>query len=81
MSTVTVTAQDVANGRHEGTVIVLQGTDPDTGECIVFAGAARPMSELMSGVIADGEATAELEAWQILARLHPCPRASQENRS
>jgi hypothetical protein len=65
---VTITAQDAETARFEGTVIVLTGT-ADDGSRVTFAGDRRPMNELGDAVLADGEATAEVESWQVLSTV------------
>ena len=69
---VTVTPANVVNARQDGNLIVLSGTDAETGDHILWAGDARPVGSLIEGVLADGEATAELAGWQVLARLNGC---------
>jgi hypothetical protein len=68
--TVTVTAADAVNARYEGTITVLGGTDNQTGNYILWAGDSRPVGILLAAVQDEGEATAELAPWQVLARLN-----------
>lgn len=63
---VTVTTEDARTIREEGSVITVTGTDDETGARVTFAGDHRPMQHLFDGVLADGEATAEVESWQVL---------------
>ena len=42
----TVTVDDFATASPEGTIIVLTGTDVDTGDLVTFAGDFRPVHHL-----------------------------------
>ena len=62
---VTITRDDLAYARDEGTVIVMTGTGPD-GEQVTFGGDRRAVEALAEGVYAEGEATAVVEPHQVL---------------
>ncbi|HEY2638941.1 MAG TPA: hypothetical protein VGI66_03530 [Streptosporangiaceae bacterium] len=62
---ITVTTEDVAEARNEGTVTMITGTRED-GERVLFAGDWRAIDGLCDAVMAEGEIQAEVEAWQIL---------------
>jgi hypothetical protein len=67
LTEILVTRPDLATATHEGSVIVLTGTDQVTSARVTFAGDARLMVDLIDGVAADGEASASVESWQILS--------------
>lgn len=74
MTEITITSDDLETVVNEGleglgTVLVLTGTDTATGQRVTFAGDARPMSDLINGVLFSGSETASVESWQILRRL------------
>jgi hypothetical protein len=50
------------------TVYTFLGTDPETGENIVFAVDHRPAQAIIDAVEAEGEITVEVEDWQILGK-------------
>lgn len=50
------------------TVTRFVGTDWETGENIVFAVDHRFVGTIVATVLRDGEATVEVEAWQILGK-------------
>ena len=67
-SQILVTTADARKAHFDGSVVVLEGTDTERGEHVVFAGDPRPTAGLLDGVAAEGEAWATVEAWQILFR-------------
>jgi len=70
---VTVTTEDLVHVSDEGTVWVMEGTDTETRDRVRFASDWRAAQAF--GIAADeGEATAEVEEWQVLDRI-PCRRA------
>lgn len=62
---VTVTAEDLDTARNEGSVLLVTGTTED-GTRVRFAGDHRPMAGFLAVVEDEGEATAEVESWQVL---------------
>lgn len=71
---VTVTAEDLVHVSDEGTVWVMTGTDTETRDRVRFASDWRAAQAFGEAVDTEGEATAEVESWQVLERT-PCRRA------
>ena len=65
---ITLTTEDLADVRDEGTVVVVTGTGPD-GDRITF-GADRHVFIVACGGLLDGsgEITVQVAGWQILHR-------------
>jgi hypothetical protein len=81
MTTIIVTPEDAKYALDEGTVISVQGTDPQDGSLVTIAGDWRSMSEYLAAIIEDGHAHhCEVENWQILGRI-PLRRARVEIRN
>lgn len=52
----------------EGTVIVLEGVDPNTGERWMFAADRRPALDIIAAMEADELPTVYVEDWQLLTK-------------
>lgn len=63
---ITVTREDLATGSNEGTVIMITGTS-ENGARVTFAGDQRQMAAMIMAVVTEGQATAVVDAWQVLA--------------
>ncbi len=72
---ITLTTDQLGQVRDEGTVVVLTGTEDDTGDLVTFGGDRnvfiRTCGDLLQGT---GRVTFEVEPWQELGRV-PLRRA------
>jgi len=73
--TITVTHDQLSQARDEGSVLTVTGTEDQTGDLVTIAGDWRPMMRLFEGVTESGEATAEVETYQVVHRV-PLRRAT-----
>jgi hypothetical protein len=66
---VTLTTEQLARVQDEGTVVVLTGTDDETGDLVTF-GADRHVFIVACGGLpgGEGQVTFEVEGWQVLGR-------------
>ncbi len=72
---ITLTTDQLGQARDEGTVVVLTGTEDETGDLVTFGGDRnvfiRTCGDLLQGT---GQVTFEVEPWQELSRI-PLRRA------
>jgi hypothetical protein len=66
---ITITRDDLESAVNHGSVIALCGTT-EAGKRVIFVGDHRPMANLLDGVRAEGEATADVASWQIMGGCH-----------
>lgn len=70
---VTVTREQAARARDEGTVIVLEGTEEESGDLVVFAGDRRPVFDALAAGLYDleeaGHMAVDVDGWQVLSRV------------
>ena len=67
MREITLSRDDLGTIVDEGSIVIITGTS-ESGERVIFAGDARPMRELVNGIVNEGEVVAEVEDYQILGR-------------
>lgn len=65
---ITITREALKTARYEGSVVALEGTEPETGDRVLFAGDVRPVVDVLDVIAREGEATVDVEPWQVLSR-------------
>jgi len=68
-----LTIEDAATADSQGSIVLLTGTDVETGDRVTFGGDVRPMADLIEALLADeeDEIVAEVEGWQIIRKVAP----------
>jgi hypothetical protein len=67
---ITITKEDLIHARDEGTIIVLTGTDEQTGDRVSFGADHRPATALYEAALEQDEpVVAEVDDWQVTRRV------------
>jgi hypothetical protein len=67
---ITITKEDLIHARDEGTIIVLTGTDEQTGDRVSFGADHRPATALYEAALEQDEpVVAEVDGWQVTRRV------------
>jgi hypothetical protein len=66
---VTLTTEQLARVQDEGTVVVLTGTDDETGDLVTFGTERHVFIVACGGLLSgEGQVTFKVESWQVLGR-------------